>query len=246
MHCLVTLFLEVILLAIILLVVGLVAPHVLVVAVREIVAPIVLMTIVGSSIIVVALVTSVIVVIVMTAMLTIAQFMATCNRKLSCFPFLWLLVLGNLLENASHRVGCLTLLEEGNHLERVSRHHLVQVGELVLVRLGLREEDSFTLLLHCRYAHHLTEVTTLEVAEKLYSMPHELVHWHESGLLRSMEPVNQLVAYVWESSNGLKIIPDTLVEVCLCRICIVWASLWDDARPLSQAYTLKALTHEVE
>ncbi len=67
--------------------------------------------------------------------------MATCNRKLSRFPFLWLLFLGNLLKNTSCLVGCLTLLEEGDHLERVSRHHLVQVGKLVLVHLGLREED---------------------------------------------------------------------------------------------------------
>jgi hypothetical protein len=77
-------------------------------------------------------------------------------------------------------------------------------------------------------------------------MPHELVHQHESGLLRSTEPANQLVAYVQESGDGLKVIPDTLVEVCLCTICIVWASLCNDAGPLSQAYALKALTHEVE
>jgi hypothetical protein len=200
-HDLGTLFLEVIVLAIILLVVGLVAPHVLVVASRAIVALIVLMTIVGSSIIAVASVASMIVAIVMSAMLTVAQFTVTCDRKLSCFPFLWLLVLGDLLKNSSRLVGCLTLLEEGNHLEQVSRHH------------GLREEDLFTLLLRCRYVHCLTEVTTLKVAKKLYSMPHELMHRHESGLLRSMEPANQLVAYVRESGDSLKIIPDTLVEV---------------------------------
>jgi hypothetical protein len=57
------------------------------------------------------------------------------------------------------------------------------------------------------------ELTTLKVAEKLYSTLHELVNQHESGLLRSTEPANQLVAYVWESGNGLKIIPDTLVKV---------------------------------
>jgi hypothetical protein len=172
--------------------------------------------------------------------------MATCNRKLSRFPFLRLLVLDNLLENTSRLVGCLTLLEEGNHLERVSRHHLIQVGKLVLVHTGLREEDLFTLLLRRRYVHHLMEVVTIKVAEKLYLMPHELMHWHESRLLRSTEPVNQLVPSVWESGNSLKIVPDTLVEVCLCTICIVWALLCDDAGPLSQAYTLKALTHEVK
>ncbi len=47
MHGLVTLFLEVIVFVIIFLVIGLVAPHVLVVASRAIVAPFVLMTIVG-------------------------------------------------------------------------------------------------------------------------------------------------------------------------------------------------------
>jgi hypothetical protein len=119
-HGLVTLFLEVIALAIILLVVGLVAPHVLVVTLRAIVAPIVLMTIVELSIIAVPSVALMIVAIFTTAMLMVAWFTATCNRKLSCFPFLWLLVLGNLLKNASRLVGCLTLLKEGNHLERVS------------------------------------------------------------------------------------------------------------------------------
>jgi hypothetical protein len=245
-HGLITLFLEVIALVIILLVIRLVAPHVHVVASRTIMVLIVLMTIVGSLIITVALVASVIDGIFTTAMLTVAQFTATCNRKLSHFLFFWLLVLGNLLENASRLVGCLTLLKEGNHLERVSRHRLVQVGKLVLVHLGLRKEDLFTLLLHHRYVHHLIEVTTLKVAEKLYSTPHELMHWHESGLLRSTEPENQLVAYVRESSDGLKVIPDTLVKVCLHTICIVWALLHDDPGSLGQAYTLKALTHEVE
>jgi hypothetical protein len=159
------------------------------------------MTIVGSSIIAVALVASMIVATFTTAMLTVAQFMAMCDRKLGHFPFLWLLVLGNLIKNASHLVGCLTLLEEGNHLERVSRQRLVQVCKLVLVRLGLRKVDLFTLLLLCRYVHCLMEVTTLKIAEKLYSMPHELVYRHDSRLLRSTEPANQLAAYVWESGN---------------------------------------------
>ncbi len=72
MHGLITLFLEVIALAIILLVGGLVAPHVLVIALRAIVAPIISMTIVRSWIITVALVPLVIVAIFMTAMLAVA------------------------------------------------------------------------------------------------------------------------------------------------------------------------------
>jgi hypothetical protein len=86
-HGLVTLFLEVIALAIILLIIGLVAPHVFVAASRAIVAPIVLMLIVRSLIIAVASVTSMIVAIVMTAMLMVAWFTVTCDRKLSHFPF---------------------------------------------------------------------------------------------------------------------------------------------------------------
>jgi hypothetical protein len=182
-HGLVALFLEVIVLAIILLVVGLVVPHVLVIALTTIMALIVLMTIVRSVIITITSVTSMVAAIFVEMVLLVAQFMAMHGRNMSCILFLWLLlVLGNLLKNARHLVGCLTMLKEGNHSERVGRHRLVQVSELFLVRLRLREEDLFTLLLHHGYVHHSMEVVAYEVAEKLYSTTHELVHWHESGL----------------------------------------------------------------
>ncbi len=72
------------------------------------------------------------------------------GRRMSLFLFLWLLlILGDCLKKASCLVGCLTLLEESNKLERVSRHHLVQVRELKLMRFGLCKEDLFTLLLCC-------------------------------------------------------------------------------------------------
>ncbi len=58
---------------------------------------------------------------------------------MSHFLLLWLfLVLDNLLENASCLVGCLTLPEERNELEWVSRHRLIHVCKLELMRLGLR------------------------------------------------------------------------------------------------------------
>jgi hypothetical protein len=161
--------------------------------------------------------------------------------------FLWLLLVpGDLLKNASRLVGCLTLLKEGNHSERVGRYHLVQVGKLVLVHLGLREEDLFTLLLSHGYVHRLTEVVVLEVAEKLHSTQYELVHQHESGLFCCTKPANQLDANVWEPGNGLKVVPDALVKVCLRPICIVRASFCDNAGPLCQAYVLKALTQEAK
>jgi hypothetical protein len=120
---------------------------------------------------------------------------------------------------------------------------LVQDGELVLVRLRLREEDLFTLLLRRGYVHCSTEVVALKVAEKLYSTMHELVLWHESRLLGHTKPANQLVPNVGEPGNGLKVVPDTFVECFLCTICIFWTLLCNDAGPFGQAYILKTLTH---
>ncbi len=173
--------------------------------------------------------------------------MATCNRKFSRFFLFWLLlVLGDLLENAGRFVGCLTLLKESDHLQRVGRQHLVQVCKLELMCIGLRKEDLLTLLLCHGCFHRSTEVATLKVAEKLYSTPCELVHQHESGLLGRTKPANQLVAYICETSDGLEAIPDALIEVCLRTICIIWALLCDEAGPLGQAYFLKASTHEAK
>jgi hypothetical protein len=134
---------------------------------------------------------------------------------MSRYPFLWLLlILGNLLENACHLGGPLTLLKESNHLEQIGRHRgLVQVKKLVLVHFRLRKEDLLTLLLRRRYVHCSTEVATLEVAEKLHSMPHELVHWHECRFLGRTKPANELVAYIWETSDSLKVITDALIKV---------------------------------
>jgi hypothetical protein len=113
-------------------------------------ASIVSMTIVRLAIVSSASVALMLIAVFVATMLLVTWFMATPGRKMSCFPFLWQrLVLGNLLKNASHLVCCLTLLKESNHLERVSRHHVVQVSKLVLVRLRLREEDLLTLSMHC-------------------------------------------------------------------------------------------------
>jgi hypothetical protein len=233
MHGLVALILEVIALAIIILVVGHVVPHVLVVASTTIMALIILMTIIRSVIVVIALIPSMVVKIFVATVLLVAQFMATSGRNMSRTLFIWLLlVLGNLLKNASRLVGHLTLLKDGNHSERVGRHRLVQVGKIALVCLILHKEDLFTLLLRRGYAHCLMEVVTLEVAEKLHLTPHELVHWHESRPLCHTKPANQLVANVGELGNDLKVVPDALVKVCLLTICITWASFHDNVGPL--------------
>jgi hypothetical protein len=138
------------------------------------------------------------------------------------------------------------MFEEGNELDWVSRHLFIQVRELVLMHLRLRKEDLFTLLLRRGHFHCLTEVATQEIAEELYSTPHELVHRHEGGLLGRTKPADQLVANVGELGNGIKVVPDTIVEACLRTICIVWTLLCNDAGPLGQVCVLKALTHEVK
>ena len=124
---------------------------------------------------------------------------------MSHFLFLrLLLVLGDLLKNASCLVGCLTLLKESDKLARVSRHRLVQVRKLELMHLGLRKEDLFTLILRRGYFHHSTEIATLDVAEKLQLMPHELVHWHESGLLGRTKPVDRWLLTFGKLAKALR------------------------------------------
>jgi hypothetical protein len=148
MHGIIAFFLGVIALAIILLVIVIVALCILVVMSTMIVASILLMMIVRLVIVAITLVTLMVIAVLVTAMMMVAQFTATRGMKMSRFPFLWLLlVLGNLLKNASYLVGHLTLLKESNHPEQVSRHHLVQVSKLVLVHLRLHKEDLLTLLL---------------------------------------------------------------------------------------------------
>jgi hypothetical protein len=88
------------------------------------------------------------------------------------------------------------------------------------MRLGQRKEDLFTFLLRRGYLHCWTEVATIEIADELYSMPHELVHRHECGLLGGTKPVDQLVAKIGKPGGFLKVIPDAFVEVCLRSICI--------------------------
>ncbi len=85
-------------------------------------------------------------------------------------------------------------------------------AKLKLMRLGLCKEDLFTLLLRRGQLHHLMEVATIKIAEELYLMPHELMHWHEGGLLGGVKPVDQLVANIGEPDDCLEVIPDALVE----------------------------------
>jgi hypothetical protein len=109
--------------AIILLLIGLVALIVLVVVTRMIVVPIVLMTIVGLLVVTIVSVALMIVALLAT-MLPVAQFTAACNGKMShLLLFLLLLVLGNLLKNAGHFIGSLTLLKKGDEVKRVRSHH---------------------------------------------------------------------------------------------------------------------------
>jgi hypothetical protein len=205
------------------------------------------MMIVGLLVVAIVLVALTVVAILVVTMQLVAGFMATGGKKMSRLLFFWLLlVLDNLLKNTNHFVDRLTLLKESNELERVCGHCLGCICKLELIRLGLCKEDLFTLLLCCGYLHCLTEVATVKIADELYSRPHELMHWHEGGLLGGTKPADQLVTNIGKSSHCLKVIPDAFLKVCLRTICITRALLGNDVNQLGQAYILKTLTHQVK
>jgi hypothetical protein len=242
-HCL---FFEVIILAIILLLIELIALIVLVVVTRMILASIVLMTIVVLLVITIMSVALMMVALLVTKLL-VARVTAAPIGKMSCLLLFWLLpVLGDLLKNASRFIGSLTLIKKGNALKWVCGHHLVCLRKLKLMRLGLRKEDLFALLLCHGQLHCSMEIATVEVAEELYLTPHELMHRHEGGILGSAKPADQLVTNIGEPGDCLKVIPDALAKVCLCMVCFSGALLGNDARPFSWTYILKTLAHHVE
>ncbi len=49
--------------------------------------------------------------------------------------------------------------------------------------------------------------------------------------------------FIQKSGNGLKVILDTLVKVCLRTLSIIWALLCNKAGPLGLAYALNALIY---
>ncbi len=233
MHGLIALFLEVIALAIILLLIGLVALIVPDVATRMIVASIILIRIVGSSVIAITLV-ALMIVAILTTMLPVAQFTAMRIKKMSRLLLFWLLfVLGNLLKNACRFIGSLTLLKNGDEPKRIHGHHLVHLRKLKLMCLGLRKEDLFPLLLRRGHLHCLTDVAIVKVAEELCLTPHELMHWHEGRLLGGTKPADQLIADIGEPGDCLNVIPDALIEVSLPMVCFSGALHGNNARSFS-------------
>ncbi len=102
----------------------------------------------------------------------------------------WLLFLLELVNDASHLIGSLTLLKKGYETKRICGHHFVGFHKLVLMRLGLCKKDLFALLLCCGQLYCSTEVAAIKVAEELLSMLHEFMHQHERGHLDSTKPTN--------------------------------------------------------
>ncbi len=113
MHVLVTLYLEVIVLAIILLLIGPFVLDDLVFTTGMIVASIVLMATVMSLVVAIALVSSMVVVILAT-MLPIAQITAASNGKMSHLRLFWLLFLLDLVKDAGCFISSLALFKKGN------------------------------------------------------------------------------------------------------------------------------------
>ncbi len=146
MHGLVTLFLEVIALAIILLLVGIFVLVVLVFVTRIIVTLIVSIATVILLVVRITLVASMVVA-VLVAILPVAQIMDASDRKMSHLLLFWLIFLLDLVKNAVCFIGSLTLLKKGDEPKWVHGHCLVCFCKLVLIHLGLRKEDF--LLFSC-------------------------------------------------------------------------------------------------
>jgi hypothetical protein len=126
---------------------------------------------------------------VLATMLLVAQITAGSNRKMSRLLLSLLLFVLDLVKDTDCFISSLTLLKCYDP-QRVCGHHFVCFSELVLMRLGLRKEDLFGLLLCCGQLHHLTDIATVEVVEKLFLTPHEFIHRHEGGLLGCAKPTN--------------------------------------------------------
>jgi hypothetical protein len=198
-HGIVTLFLEVIALAIIHLLIGLVALVVFVIVMRMIVSLIILMAIVRSLVIAIGLVTLMIIVL-LAKMLPVAQIMAVHDGWWAIFFFFGcFLSLGIFSRMPVALSAAWHCSKKGNKPKRVHGHCFVCLCKLKVMCLWLHKEDLFALLLRHGQLHHSTDVaTTVKVAEKLYLTPHELMHWYEGGLLSSAKPANQLVANIGE------------------------------------------------
>jgi hypothetical protein len=102
----------------------------------------------------------------------------------------WLLLLLDLVKDAGHFIGSLTLLEKGHKPKRVRGHHFVCFRKLKLMPLWLRKKDLFAVLLHCGQLHRSTEVAAIKVAEELHSTLHKLMHQYERRLLGNATPAN--------------------------------------------------------
>jgi hypothetical protein len=71
------------------------------------------------------------------------------------------------------------------------------------MRLEVRKEDLFALLLRCWQLHCLMKVTVVKVAEWLCPTLHEFMYQHECRLLCNAKPMNQLVTYVGQPGDCL-------------------------------------------
>jgi hypothetical protein len=87
------------------------------------------------------------------------------------------------------------------------------------------------------------DVATIKVTKEAYSRPHGIMHQHEGGLVGGAKPVNQLVADIQEPGDRLEVIPDALIKVGLCTVCLGGELFSNNLDPFSETYVLETLTH---
>ena len=151
-----------------------------------------------------------------------------------------------LIEYTVRSIGVLALLEEANERDVVVGQSFMRFRILLLMLPRHREEDLLDLLGLRGQLHRRTKEPFLEVAHKLHSLPHVVMHRHECGLSSRAKPADQLVTDVREPGECFEIVSLALNEALVRLARIVRASRGHDVQPFGQADLLEALFQERE
>ena len=199
---------------------------------------------------------------VAVAMMTIASIVRAGATSLTTSRLgavlAWLLGLGflggllgllllDLIEHAIRSIDVLALLEEANERSViVSGQSFMRLRILELMLPRHRKEDLLDPLRFRGKLHRRRKESFLEVAYKLHSSPHVVMHGHESGLSSRAKPADQLVADVREPGECLEVVSLAVDEVLVRLARVVRASRGHDVRPFGQADLLETLLQERE
>jgi hypothetical protein len=157
---------------------------------------------------------------------------------------LLLLVLLELVEDATRTISILALLEEADEWDVIIRKHLVRFRIFLLMLFWNREKNLLDFFLLCGQLHHHPKEPFLEVTKELHTATHVVMHRHERRLLSSAKPADQLVANVLEPGKYLEIISLTFDKAFEHFGIFIQATGGDDVLPFGQADLLETLLEQ--